>query len=67
MGKTHIPTLLTHTLVHTGVWGVPPQKHSPFQPLPLEKAIKIHAVQVLVEGFSPQVVVDRPSSEGTNG
>lgn len=48
---------------HSGVGG--PGERSPFQPLPLEKAIKIHAVQILTEGLSTQVLVDRPGSEGT--
>ena len=54
----------TRTLAHPGVGGVPGEG-SPFQPLPLEKAIKIHAVQVLVEGSSPQVFVDGPGSGET--
>lgn len=64
-GKTSnqppLPLTHTHCHTHTGCAG----ECSPFQPLPLEKAIKIHAVQILVEGFSTQVVVDRPGSEGT--
>lgn len=55
--KTCPPPL--HTLAHA--CGGVPGPHSPFQPLPLEKAIEIHAVQVLTEGPSPQVVVDRPA------
>lgn len=41
--------------------------YSPFQPLPLQEAVKVHAVQVLEEWLSTQVVVDRPGPQGTEG
>lgn len=50
-----------YPLLLWSIWGV---VDSPFQPLPLEKTVKIHAVQIFMERFSPQVVMDRSSSDG---
>lgn len=37
--------------------------HLPFQPLPLEKPVKVHAVQVFLEWLPTEVVKDRSISD----